>query len=288
MKDPAMLFYTSDFLTGVALLSMAERGQYITLLCLQQQHGHMSAADMRAAVGKVSARVLEKFRLDESGKYYNVRAELEIQKRAAHSQKQRENVLKRWNKENNSISIPQENHGNTVVSTTVLPLENGSGNRNRKIKEQEGETFPARASEDPDENDPELAAFFSALFENLGPMSRGAMDEALSWYKTSGGPLCLHAVDVALDNGKRSWSYVRAVLSRWERDGLRSLQAVQAEEKAREAKGKKKASVWWLKESESPIDLGDLDEMAAALERKRSSAAPARDVGALLDKLEAI
>lgn len=284
MKDPAMLFYTSDFLTGVALLSMAERGQYITLLCLQQQHGHMSAADIRAAVGKVSARVLEKFRLDESGKYYNARAELEIQKRAAHSQKQRENVLKRWNKEDNSISIPQDNHGNTVVSTTVLPLENGSGNRNRKIKEQDGETFPARAGEDPDENDPELAAFFSALYENLGPLSRGATDEALAWYKASGGPLCLHAVDVALDNGKRSWSYVRAVLSRWERDGLRSLQAVQAEEKAREAKGKKKASAWWLKENESPIDLGDLQELSGA----HKAAAPARDVGALLDKLEAI
>ena len=45
-KDPAMLFYTKDFLTGVAFLNMKERGQYITLICLQQQLGHMSLKQM--------------------------------------------------------------------------------------------------------------------------------------------------------------------------------------------------------------------------------------------------
>ena len=38
-KDPAVLFYTSDFLGGAALMNMKERGQYITLLCLQRERG---------------------------------------------------------------------------------------------------------------------------------------------------------------------------------------------------------------------------------------------------------
>ena len=72
MKDPAMLFYASDFLTGVALMSMKERGQYITLLCLQQQRGHLTLLEMRKAAGALSAEVLGKFVEDENGKFYNI------------------------------------------------------------------------------------------------------------------------------------------------------------------------------------------------------------------------
>lgn len=258
MKDPAMLFYTSDFLTGVALLSMAERGQYITLLCLQQQHGHMSAREIRAAVGKVSANVLEKFERDAEGKYFNRRAELEIRKREKHAAAQRENVLKRWAKEKEEKPSFQDHHGKnsgiTVEDTTVIPLENESENRNILNLTREEETSPARACEGPGENDPELARFMAALMDQLGPISSTAAQEALAWYKDMGGELCLHAVELALDNGKRSWSYVRGILRRWEKDGVKTLAAVQAEEKAREAKKQNSASLADLK----PRNLGKL------------------------------
>mgnify|MGYP001083019820 CR=1 FL=1 len=48
-KDPAILFYTSDFLGGAALMSMKERGQYITLLCLQRERGHMTENEISRA-----------------------------------------------------------------------------------------------------------------------------------------------------------------------------------------------------------------------------------------------
>lgn len=80
-KDPAMLFYTADFLVGVAFMSMEERGQYITLLCYQQQRGHLTRDEMEKAVGTLTPDVLEKFVQDEEGKYYNRRAEVEINKR---------------------------------------------------------------------------------------------------------------------------------------------------------------------------------------------------------------
>ena len=84
MKDPAMLFYPRDFLVGVAFMDMAERGQYITLLCYQQQHGHLTMDEMTKVVGAVSPTVLEKFIVDENGKYYNRRAEEEIERRNAY------------------------------------------------------------------------------------------------------------------------------------------------------------------------------------------------------------
>ena len=46
MKDPAFLFYSSDFLSGTMLMSDEEVGQYIRLLCLQHQKGHLKEKDM--------------------------------------------------------------------------------------------------------------------------------------------------------------------------------------------------------------------------------------------------
>ena len=137
-KDPAMLFYTKDFLTGVAFLSMKERGQYITLLCYQQQLGHMSRQQMETAVGKISPDLWDKFVEDEHGLWYNVRADVEIGKRKAHCEKQRETIMKRWNKTpafdttadtvEDATEVPRQYHGNTVVDTTVLPLANANAN----------------------------------------------------------------------------------------------------------------------------------------------------------------
>lgn len=80
-KDPAVLFYCSDFLTGIAGLTMEERGQYITLLCLQHQQGHLSEKTIRLAVGSPSVDVLVKFQKDENGNFFNLRMEEETEKR---------------------------------------------------------------------------------------------------------------------------------------------------------------------------------------------------------------
>lgn len=81
-KDPAILFYTGDFLNGCTDLTFEERGQYITILCLQHQKGHLSEKTIRLSVGSVSVDVLKKLSKDENGNYFNERMELEMQKRA--------------------------------------------------------------------------------------------------------------------------------------------------------------------------------------------------------------
>lgn len=116
MKDPCMLFYTSDFLTGVALMSMEERGQYITLLCLQQQRGHMTKREMTKAVGKLSDELMSKFISDDEGRFYNKRAEYEINRRSKFCNRQKSNVQTRYNGQNGSTMV------STMVGTTVLPI----------------------------------------------------------------------------------------------------------------------------------------------------------------------
>jgi uncharacterized protein YdaU (DUF1376 family) len=125
-KDPAFLFYSSDFLSGIADLTMEERGQYITLLCLQHQKGNLTEKTIKIAVPNISTDVLSKFIKDEDGNYFNKRLSEEILKRKTHSERQRENVLKRWNKTNDgntnedTNNIPNKYDGNTMV----IPLEN--------------------------------------------------------------------------------------------------------------------------------------------------------------------
>lgn len=97
-RDPAFLFYASDFLTGVQDLTMEERGQYITLLCIQHQKGRLTNKLIKLTVGIVNEDVLSKFSKDDKGHYYNERLEAEIQKRKEHSAKQSERAKDGWKK----------------------------------------------------------------------------------------------------------------------------------------------------------------------------------------------
>lgn len=82
MKDPAFLLYSSDFLTGCTSLTMEERGQYITMLCIQHQTGYLTEKTISLSVGNVSDDVLAKFKKNENGFFLNQRLELEIKKRS--------------------------------------------------------------------------------------------------------------------------------------------------------------------------------------------------------------
>lgn len=104
-KDPAFLFYSGDFLSGVQDLTMEERGQYITLLCLQHQKGRLTEKMIQLAChGNAAADVLAKFRHMPDGTYSNERLEEEMQKRRAASEIARQKALKRWNSGNSNAT----------------------------------------------------------------------------------------------------------------------------------------------------------------------------------------
>lgn len=115
-KDPAVLFYTQDFLMGSSLFTALQKGHYITLLCYQQQSltGSLSETQVRVLMGKDYQKqwpvIKVKFAQDDNG-FYNERMRKEIERRKQYSDKQKDRVGKRWN-----------NHGNTTVDTTVIPI----------------------------------------------------------------------------------------------------------------------------------------------------------------------
>ena len=71
MKDPAFLFYSSDFLSGTMLMTDEEIGQYIKLICLQHQKGHLKEKDILNICKTHNEEIFSKFKIDEEGNYYD-------------------------------------------------------------------------------------------------------------------------------------------------------------------------------------------------------------------------
>lgn len=95
----------------------------------------------------------------------------------------------------------------------------------------------ARAREDSSSAaDSELSETICTYKDAFGEyLSYSAMQEiAHTWFKHFGKSVLLYALDVAKDNGKLSWAYIRAVLMRWKQDGLTSIAEIQADAEARE------------------------------------------------------
>ena len=109
-KDPAFLFYSSDFLNGVADLTMEERGQFITLLCLQHQKGTLTDKTIRLSLGSVSIDVLSKFSKDKDGNFFNERLNEEIEKRIQFTESRRNNGSKGGRPKNNTKPLGLAKH----------------------------------------------------------------------------------------------------------------------------------------------------------------------------------
>ena len=91
MKDPAFLFYSSDFLSGTMLMTNEDVGKYIRLLCLQHQKGHLKEKDLLSICKEHNEEIFSKFKQDEEGNYYNERLEYEANKRKSYSESRRNN-----------------------------------------------------------------------------------------------------------------------------------------------------------------------------------------------------
>lgn len=129
-KDPAFLFYTNDFLSGISDLTMEERGQYITLLCLQHQKGRLTEKMIMISCGNATADVIQKFKKDKEGLFYNERLEKEIKKRSEHAEKQRQRALKGWEKRKKENKNNNLKNKDATAYATALPLEDVNENEN--------------------------------------------------------------------------------------------------------------------------------------------------------------
>jgi hypothetical protein len=134
-KDPAVLFYTSDFLSGTYTMNYSQRGKYITLLCIQHQKGFLTKQELEY-ISEGEASVIEKF-AELDGKYVNLKMYNETIRRKEYT----ENRLKNFHKKslmNSHKDSLMETHTETetetgaVTVTTVIDnvTDNGSDTEN--------------------------------------------------------------------------------------------------------------------------------------------------------------
>lgn len=111
MKDPAVLFYTADFIAGTITMTDEQRGQYIMLLCLQHQRGFLTEKDMIKICGSYDEDIWRKFTKD-GDKYYNVRMKTEAEKRKKYAESRSENRKGKVKdkKDMNNISKSYDSH----------------------------------------------------------------------------------------------------------------------------------------------------------------------------------
>jgi len=91
-KDPAFLFYPGDYVSGTMGMTFEEKGAYMDLLMLQFNRGHMNTHMIQHTVGHLWEQVKCKFIQDEEGLWYNVRLDIEKEKRKTFTESRRNNI----------------------------------------------------------------------------------------------------------------------------------------------------------------------------------------------------
>ena len=127
-KDPAFLFYSSDFLTGTMFMTDSQLGKYIKILCTQHQKGHLSEKDMLKICKRYDKDIFEKFTKDDDGKYYNIRLESEITKRKDYSKSRANNRKNKLTYENICFSYVKhmENENENINNINILEYINNN------------------------------------------------------------------------------------------------------------------------------------------------------------------
>ena len=130
MKDPAVLFYTSDFLTGTFTMTDDQVGKYMRLLCLQHQKGFLCEDDMLKICKTYDKDVYSKF-IKEGDNYYNERMRFEANRRKKYSESRAENRKQKDEKplipnkkKSKNISKSYVNHMETEIETEI-EIRNG-------------------------------------------------------------------------------------------------------------------------------------------------------------------
>ncbi len=203
MNDPAVLFYTSDFLTGVIDMTMEERGQYITLLSYQHQKGHISIETIRLLVGNVSDKVLSHFKIDKDGLYFNSRMDKEKEARRKFTESRRQNGKKGGR--------PKKPSGYPYGK----PIENHMGN------------------EDEDENinkNKIIDLYINNINSNISSIEFEKLDKYIEIFKND-----LRVIKYAIEYCKMykayNINYLCKILNNWEKSGYKTLEQIKEHEK---------------------------------------------------------
>lgn len=174
-KDPAILFYTADFLAGTMFMSDEQVGQYMRLLCAQHQMGHLSEEDMLKICKSYDKDIFRKFKKDADGFFFNERLEAEINRRKAYSESRSQN-RKQKNKDMKNICNSYEEH---MENETITITETINKKKKEGVQGEKKTSYAEFVTLTPKEYD--------KLVHEYGEEGTKRMIEILNTYKGSSG-----------------------------------------------------------------------------------------------------
>jgi DnaD/phage-associated family protein len=129
-------------------------------------------------------------------------------------------------------------------------------------------TAPAREN-------PELGRVMSFFLDRINPAPPPTCIDLLKQYTASlSADVVLHALEIAIDERKTAWSYIQAILSQYERDGIRDMDGVKRREQERQQRRETAApTARRMSKSEEFAAAGrehhfaDMDKMLADLDK---------------------
>lgn len=135
-KDPAVLFYTSDFLSGTFTMSNEQVGKYIRLLCLQHQKGVLSEKDMLSICLAYDDDIWSKFIKTENG-YINQKMNDETVRRQKFSESRRNNAKTPKNDSTSkAYASAYAKHMETETETETVTITDTKTKTEKKAKSQ--------------------------------------------------------------------------------------------------------------------------------------------------------
>jgi hypothetical protein len=122
-KDPAFLFYPSDFLIGTVFMTDEQVGRYVKLLCYQHQMGPLKEEDMLAVCKTKDEKIFSKFKKDENGLYYNERLDLEATKRRSFCKSRKDAIRMRYVRSDYVVRTVNENENDKEQQNTTIDIK---------------------------------------------------------------------------------------------------------------------------------------------------------------------
>ena len=227
-NNPAVLFYTSDFLTGTSFLSNKEVGAYIRILSYQHQLGHLDKSKMLAIMFDLNDEeknnIFAKFLLDKKSKYFNKRMEKEIIARKKYSESRSRNRAGK-RKDMNNICNSYEKH-----------MENENENENENINISNNLFIY-------------LESLFSRTFNSIE-------SELINQWEDN--ELTRYAIKQAVLNNKYNLKYIDAILYSYKKQNITTIQ--QAEEENKKFKESKK-SIYQKNEEEMEAFMNEYERL---------------------------
>ena len=182
-KDPAFLFYSSDFYMGTIEMTPSQVGYYIRLLCLQHVKGHLSEALMTSTMGgEFDEAVACKFLVDENRCYYNERLDEEAKKRNNFTESRRKNLSTSPTHMQEHVEQHMQEHSNNNMGQHMENENRNVLNVPKKKVVGGNKTFQPPTIE-------EVKAYCSERGNSVNPSAFLAHYEANGWVQGRGKPI---------------------------------------------------------------------------------------------------